>query len=138
MNAFRSVLVVLLMINLLSACSGSAPEAKVFAADASTDDPNVEIKRTIIVTSDTQCQLKVQKGRDDPELISPQSCTLTKSDSGEISAVTTVFASPCRSYVFNNLIGELFFLDDKPLTTRQPACKVESFNASYGWSLERA
>jgi hypothetical protein len=44
------------MINLLSACSGSAPEAKVFAADASTDDPNVEIKRTIIVTSDTQCQ----------------------------------------------------------------------------------
>ncbi len=137
MSAYRSVLVVLLLVNLLSACSGSAPEAKVFAADASADDPNVEIKRTIIVTSDTQCQLKIQKGRDAPELINPQSCNLTKSDSGEISAVTTVFASPCRTYVFNNLIGEMFFLDDKPLTTRQPACKVESFNASYGWSLER-
>lgn len=118
---------------VLTACSGGAPEAKVVV----TDDPNIEIKRTIIVTGENQCQLKVQKGRDQPELISPMSCTLTKSASGEISAVTTVFAPPCGAYAFNNLIGELFFLDDKALTTRKPACKVESFNASYGWSLER-
>ena len=118
---------------LLSACSGSAPETKVVVED----DPNIEIKRTIVITGDSQCQLSVQKGRGEPELIAPQSCRLTKSDSGEISAVTTVFAAPCSSYTFNNLIGELFFLDDKALTTRKPACKVESFNASYGWALEQ-
>jgi hypothetical protein len=134
MRANRLMLPAAAISALLSACSGSAPETKL----AVTDDPNVEIKRTIIVTGDSQCRLKVQKGRDEPELIVPQSCQLTKSGSGEISAVTTVFASPCGSYTFNNLIGELFFLDDKALTTRKPACKVESFNASYGWSLERS
>jgi hypothetical protein len=134
MHVNRLMLTAAAVTALLSACSGSAPETKL----AVTDDPNVEIKRTIIVTGDSQCRLKVQKGRDEPELIVPQSCQLTKSGSGEISAVTTVFASPCGSYTFNNLIGELFFLDDKALTTRKPACKVESFNASYGWSLERS
>lgn len=137
MRAIRLMLSAVAVTALLSACSGSAPEAKPVAADTGADDPNIEIKRTIIVTGDSQCQLKVQKGRDEPELISPQSCKLTKSASGEISAITTVFAAPCREYAFNNLIGELFFLDDKALTARQPACKVESFNASYGWSLER-
>jgi hypothetical protein len=134
MHVNRLMLTAAAVTALLSACSGSAPETKL----AVTDDPNVEIKRTIIVTGDSQCRLKVQKDRDEPELIVPQSCQLTKSGSGEISAVTTVFASPCGSYTFNNLIGELFFLDDKALTTRKAACKVESFNASYGWSLERS
>lgn len=133
MRLIRLMLPAAALTAVLSACSGSTPEAKVVV----TDDPNIEIKRTIIVTGDNQCQLKVQKGRDQPELISPLSCTLTKSASGEINAVTTAFAPPCSAYVFNNLIGELFFLDDKALTTRNPACEVESFNASYGWSLER-
>ena len=133
MHAPRTLLFAAVTTVLLSACSGSAPETKVVVED----DPNIEIKRTIVITGDSQCQLRVQKGRDEPELISPQSCRLTKSGSGEISAVTTVFAAPCSSYTFNNLIGELFFLDDKALTTRKPACKVESFNASYGWALEQ-
>lgn len=133
MHAPRTLLFAAVTTVLLSACSGSAPETKVVVED----DPNIEIKRTIVITGDSQCQLRVQKGRDEPELITPQSCRLTKSGSGEISAVTTVFAAPCSSYTFNNLIGELFFLDDKALTTRKPACKVESFNASYGWALKQ-
>ena len=133
MHAPRTLLFAAVTTVMLSACSGSAPETKVVVED----DPNIEIKRTIVITGDSQCQLRVQKGRDEPELITPQSCRLTKSGSGEISAVTTVFAAPCSSYTFNNLIGELFFLDDKALTTRKPACKVESFNASYGWALEQ-
>ena len=134
MRIIHVMLPVAALTAVLSACSGSAPEAKLVISD----DPNIEIKRTIMVTGDSQCQLKVQKGRDQPELITPQSCKLTKSASGEISAVTTVFAAPCTTYVFNNLIGELYFLDDKALVTRKPACKVESFNASYGWALERS
>ena len=134
MRPLHPVLYAILTASSLAACSSSAPEAKPVA----TDDPNVETKRTIVLAGDTRCRLEVQKGRASPEIIEPVSCRISKTASGEISAVTAVFAAPCREYAFNNLIGELYFLDEKNLAGRNAACAVESFNASYGWSLKRA
>ena len=134
MPSLRPALYAVFSAASLSACSSSAPEAKPVAAD----DPNVETRRTIVLASDTRCRLEVQKGRASPEIIEPVSCRVSKTASGEINAVTAVFAAPCREYAFNNLIGELYFLDEKALSGRNAACPVESFNASYGWSLKRA
>ncbi|HWR95127.1 MAG TPA: hypothetical protein VN248_00150 [Arenimonas sp.] len=102
------------------------------------DDPAVEVKRAIVVTGSGQCQLKVQKGRDDPELFTPKTCALTKDSADMVTAVTVSFDAPCKQYQFKNLIGELYFLDEKSIGKRNDACPVESFNASYGWSLENA
>ena len=134
MNFFKGSLLILLSGILLAGCSNNQPTAK--PETAAADDPAVEVKRAIVVTGNGQCQLKVQKGRDDPELISPKSCELTKGVSDIVTSVTLSFDAPCKKYQFKNLIGELYFLDDKALGTRNPACPVESFNASYGWSLE--
>jgi hypothetical protein len=136
MNFFKGSLFILLSGIVLAACSNSQPPAKPTAVEV--DDPAIEVKRAIVVTGSGQCQLKVQKGRDDPELISPKSCELTKGASDIVTTVTVSFDAPCKKYQFKNLIGELYFLDDKALGTRNPACQVESFNASYGWSLENA
>lgn len=135
MKLFGNSLFIMATAVVLAACSNSQPAARPAAA---ADDPAVEVKRTIVVTGSGQCQLKVQKGRDDPELFTPKSCALTKDAAGIVTAVTTSFDAPCKQYQFKNLIGELYFLDEKSIGTRNAACPVESFNASYGWSLENA
>jgi hypothetical protein len=135
MKLFGSSLFAMALGILLAACSNSQPAARPVAA--AVDDPNIEVKRTIVVTGSGQCQLKVQKGRDDPELITPKSCTMTGSGDA-VTAVTVSFPAPCKQYQFKNLIGDLYFLDEKAIGTRNAACRVESFNASYGWSLEKA
>jgi hypothetical protein len=121
---------------LLAACSNSQPAAR--QATVAADDPDIEVKRTIVVTGDGQCQLKMQKGRDDPELFTPKSCALSKDATDTVTAVTVSFDAPCKQYQFKNLIGDLYFLDEKAIGARNAACPVESFNASYGWSLEKA
>jgi len=134
MKLFGNPLFIVVLSLALSACSNS-PAEKSLAVEA--DDPNVEVVRTIVVTGSGQCQLKVQKGREDPELFTPKSCILAGSGD-TVSAVTVNFAAPCKQYQFKNLIGELYFLDEKAIGTRNAACPVETFNASYGWSLEKA
>mgnify|MGYP006342243451 FL=1 len=118
----------------LSACSNSPAEKSL---TAEPDNPDIEITRTIVMTGVSQVQLKVQKGREDAELFTPKSCILVGSGDA-VSAVTVSFAAPCKQYQFKNLIGALYFLDEKAIGTRNAACPVESFNASYGWSLEKA
>ena len=134
MKLFGSSPFIMTMGILLAACSNSQPAAR--PAVAAPDDPNIEVKRTIVVTGDGQCQLKTQKGREDPELLTPVTCTLTSSGDA-VTAVTVSFPAPCKQYQFKNLIGDLYFLDEKAIGARNAACRVESFNASYGWSLER-
>jgi hypothetical protein len=134
MKMFGNSLFILAFGFTLSACSNS-PAEKSLAVEA--DDPNIEVVRTIVVTGNGLCQLKVQKGRDDPELLTPVTCTMTGSGDA-ITAVTVSFPAPCKQYQFKNLIGELYFLDEKAIGTRNAACRVEAFNASYGWSLEKA
>ncbi len=134
MKMFGNSLFILAFSLALSACSNS-PAEKSLAVEA--DDPNIEVARTIVVTGNGLCQLKVQKGRDDPELLTPVACTMTGSGDA-VTAVTVSFPAPCKQYQFKNLIGDLYFLDEKAIGTRNAACRVESFNASYGWSLEKA
>lgn len=136
MKLFGSSPFIMTMGILLAACSNSQPAARPVVA--APDDPNIEVKRTIVVTGNGQCQLKMQKGRDDPELFTPKSCALTKDATDIVTAVTVSFDAPCKQYQFKNLIGDLYFLDEKAIGTRNAACRVESFNASYGWSLEKA
>lgn len=135
MKLFENALFILATGILLAACSNSQPAAR--PAEAASEDPNIEVKRAIVVNGNGQCQLKVQKGRSDPELITPKSCALTKDSGNVVTAVTVSFEAPCKQYQFRNLIGELYFLDEKSIGTRNAACPVESFNASYGWSLEQ-
>ena len=134
MKLFGNSLFIMATGILLAACSNSQPAARPATA---ADDPDVEVMRAIVVTGGGQCQLKVQKGRDDPELFTPKSCALTKDSTDNVTAVMVSFEAPCKQYRFKNLIGELYFLDEKSIGTRNAACRVESFNASYGWSLER-
>jgi hypothetical protein len=134
MKLFGTPLFIVVFSLALSACSNSPAEKSLVAEP---DVPDIEVARTIVVTGDGQCQLKVQKGRDDAELFTPKSCILVGSGDA-VSAVTLSFAAPCKQYQFKNLIGELYFLDEKAIGTRNAACPVETFNASYGWRLEKA
>lgn len=120
----------------LAACSGGTVDAPA-AVTIEQDEPGVEVVRTILVTGGTQCALSVRRGRDEPVVHSASSCELKTDAGGAVTAVTVAFAPPCRRYTFNNLIGERYFLDEKALGRRNPACPIESFNAGYGWALQR-
>ena len=71
MKLFGTPLFIVVFSLALSACSNS-PAEKPLAAEP--DNPDIEVTRTIVVTGDGQCQLKVQKGREDAELFTPKSC----------------------------------------------------------------
>ncbi len=124
------------VVCVLAACSGGAVDAPQ-PATIEQDPPGVEVVRTIVVTGGTQCALNVRKDRDDAEVFTAASCELKTGPGGAVTAVTLGFAPPCRRYTFNNLIGERYFLDEKALGQRNPACPIESFNAGYGWTLQR-
>ncbi|MFM6987095.1 MAG: hypothetical protein ACKOXG_00300 [Arenimonas sp.] len=124
------------VVCMLAACSGGAVDAPQ-PATIEQDPPGVEVARTIVVTGGTQCALNVRKDRDDAEVFTAASCELKTGPGGAVTAVTLDFAPPCRRYTFNNLIGERYFLDEKALGQRNPACPIESFNAGYGWTLQR-
>lgn len=125
-----------LLSSLLAACSGGAVDAPPAVA-IEQDPPGAEIVRIITVTGGTQCALSVRKDRDEPVVHSASSCELKTGAGGTVTAVTLAFAPPCRRYTFNNLIGERYFLDEKALGQRNPACPIESFNAAFGWALQR-
>jgi hypothetical protein len=116
---------------LLNACSNTPADIEV---KTDTDDPDVDVVRSIEVTGGNQCQLRIQKGRKDPELYVAKRCTLTRSGDF-VSSVSLAFEAPCTEYRFNNLIGDKFFFDSKAITAPNKACAIESFNDSYGWSL---
>ncbi len=124
------------VICFLAACSGNAVDAPQ-PVSIEQDPPGAEIVRTIVVTGGTQCALHVRKDRDDPEVFTAAACELKTGAGDAVTAVTLSFAPPCRRYTFNNLIGERYFLDEKALGQRNPACPIESFNAGYGWVLQR-
>ena len=121
---------------LLTACGGGAVDAPPAVA-VEQDPPGVEVVRTIVVGAGTQCALNVRKDRDEPAVFTASSCELKTGPGGAVTAVTLGFAPPCRRYTFNNLIGERYFLDEKALGQRNPSCPIESFNAGYGWVLQR-
>lgn len=124
------------VVCVLAACSGNAVDAPQ-PATIEQGPPGAEVIRTIVVTGGTQCALNVRKDRDDPEVFTAAFCELKTGPGGAVTAVTLNFAPPCRRYTFNNLIGERYFLDEKALGQRNPACPIESFNAGYGWVLQR-
>ncbi|WP_297798940.1 hypothetical protein [Arenimonas sp. GDDSR-1] len=125
------------MLAAFAAGCSSTPEAQA-SRPAPTDDPNIEVKRTIVMTGASQCQLKIQCGRDEPELLTPKACNPAKAADGHITEVSIVFDAPCKTYPFKNIQGELYFLDEKSIAGRNSACPVESFNTSYGWALEKS
>ncbi len=133
MNCHKLSLTAVLLL-LISACTNVPADIEVKTnADS---DPDADVVRTIEVTSDTQCQLRIQKGRKDPELYSAKSCTLKRSGDF-VTSISLSFDAPCKQYTFNNLIGDKFFFDAKAISTPNKACTIESFSASYGWSLEQ-
>ena len=124
------------LLCILAACSGGAADAPP-AVTVEQDPPGADIARTITVSGTTQCALSVRRGRDEPDIYPAAACELKTDAGGAVIAVTLGFAAPCRRYTFNNLIGERYFLDEKALGQRNPACPIESFNAGYGWTLQR-
>lgn len=135
MPLFKYFLLLLSTCFALGACTKNQPPAETVAYAVPALATDVDEVRTILIKSDTQCQLSVKRGRDDPELISPKSCLLVKTAAGDISSIKVLFESPCKQYTFSNLIGELYFLDEKSIAGKNKACRVESFKSSYGWSI---
>ena len=137
MQLFKNFLILSITCLFITACTkAQLPEQTVafVAPDLETD---VDEIRSILIKSDTQCQLSVKRGRNDAELISPKSCALLKASTGEITAVKILFASPCKEYTLNNLIGELYFLDEKSIASKNKACRIETFKSSYGWTISK-
>jgi|GWRWMinimDraft_12_1066020.scaffolds.fasta_scaffold116095_1 hypothetical protein len=122
---------------LLVACSDKPAVETTETSQSNQPADAVDEIRTILIQSDTKCVLRVQKGRDDPELINPTSCSLTKSPDGHINSVLVAFNPPCKQYSLKNLIGDLYFLDEKSIAGRNKACRIESFKASYAWKIEQ-
>lgn len=120
----------------ISGCTNSSPEAQA-SRPPPVDDPNIEVKRTIVMTASNQCQLKIQRGRDEPELLTPAACEPVTAADGHVTEISIRFNAPCKTYPFRNIIGELYFVDEKSIASRNSACPVESFNTSYGWALQR-
>ena len=119
----------------MSACTKSQLPEETVAFVAPDLEADVDEVRSISIKSDSQCQLSVKRGRNDAELISPKSCALVKTSTGEISAIKILFSPPCKEYTLNNLIGELYFLDEKSIASKNKACRIETFKSSYGWSV---
>lgn len=137
MKLFKWLFLCAFIMPAITSCSNNQTEILDTTINTSSSSSSADEIRTILITSDTQCQLRIQKGRDDPELITPKSCSLDVSAAGNISAVKVQFDAPCKQYTFNNIIGEMYFIDDKSIASRNKSCRVESFNSSYGWSIER-
>lgn len=97
---------------------------------------NQDETRIISIQSPTQCNLIIKHGRRVESTITPKSCQLTQSADGFISSVTVIFDAPCKQYVFKNVIGARYFLDEKSIASKNSACVLETFNASYSWNLE--
>ncbi len=135
MKLFSNFLFISIAALTLASCSKNPPSPAVGATSAEAFEPDVEEIRTIQIQSDSKCQLSIKRGRDEPELISPKSCQFNKSTAGDITSVTLNFDPPCKQYVLTNLIGELYFLDEKSIAGKNQACRIESFKASYGWAL---
>ena len=129
----------LFLINtiLLVACSDKPATETPITNQTAEQAADAEEIRTILIQSDTKCVLRVQRGKDDPELINPNSCSLTKGPDGHINSVLVTFNPPCKQYSLNNVIGELYFLDEKSIAGKNTACRIESFKASYGWKIEK-
>lgn len=134
LKLFGHLLIFVTFSAILSGCSNSSPEAQASRPPA-VDDPTIEVKRTIIMAGANQCQLKIQRGRDEPELLTPKACNPVTAADGHVTEVSIVFDAPCKTYPFRNIIGDLYFVDEKTIAGRNSACPVESFNASYGWAL---
>lgn len=137
LKLFGHLLVFAAVNTMLSGCSNSSPEAQA-SRPPPVDDPNIEVKRTIVMTGAGQCQLKIQRGRDEPELLIPKACNPVTAADGHVTEVSLVFDAPCKTYPFKNIIGDLYFVDEKTIAGRNSACAVESFNPSYGWALEKS
>lgn len=120
---------------LISACNSGPSEPAQAVLRVESDDPAIETVRTINVIDTNVCQLSVQKGRDDPEIYSPKTCTITRKDGFAVD-ITVGFDAPCRQYQFKNLIGDKYFLDEKSIGTRVAACAIDTFNTSYAWRLD--
>ena len=56
---------------------------------------------------------------------------------GHVTEISIRFNAPCKTYPFRNIIGELYFVDEKSIASRNSACPVEAFNTSYGGALQR-
>ena len=137
MRIFKLMLLSSLILPAITSCTNNQAEILDTTINTTSTASTADEVRIILINSDTQCQLRIQKGRDDPELITPKSCSLEISAAGNISAVKVQFDAPCKQYTFNNIIGEMYFIDDKSIATHNKACRVESFNSSYGWAIER-
>lgn len=137
MQLFKYFLILLTACLSAAGCTKSQQPAETIAFVAPDLEADVDEVRTILIKSDTQCQLSVKRGRNDAELISPKSCSLIKTSAGEITAVKISFNPPCKEYTFNNVIGVLYFLDEKSIASKNKACRVESFKSSYGWAISK-
>jgi hypothetical protein len=137
MQLFKNFLILLITCLFMSACTKSQLPEETVAFVAPDLEADVDEIRSILIKSDSQCQLSVKRGRNDPELISPKSCSFVKASTGEITAVKIAFAPPCKEYTLNNLIGELYFLDEKSIASKNKACRMESFKSSYGWTISK-
>ncbi|MEY3359128.1 MAG: hypothetical protein RLZZ537_197 [Pseudomonadota bacterium] len=136
LKSFTEFLCIGMLAAVAAGCSSSTPEAQA-SRPPPVDDPNIEVKRTIVMTGANQCQLKIQRGRDEPELLTPKACNPVTAADGHVTEVSIVFDAPCKTYPFKNIIGELYFVDEKSIASRNSPCPVESFNTSYGWTLAK-
>lgn len=121
----------------LISCSKNQPSPEAGAPAAADLAPDVEEIRTILIQGDSKCQLSATRGREQSTLISPKSCQFIKTSAGDISSVVLIFDPPCKQYTMTNLIGELYFLDEKSIAGKNKDCPIESFKASYGWSISQ-
>ncbi len=139
MQIFYKAILVICVV-LLNACT-QKPSAE---TSSSSTSPNIVLTgkddetRIISIQSETQCSLIVKHGRRIENTITPKSCQLTKSADGFISSVLVTFDTPCKQYAFKNVIGTRYFLDEKTIASKNPACVLETFNASYSWEILEA
>ncbi len=137
MQLFKNFLMLSVTCLLITACTKAQLPEQTVAFVAPDLEADVDEVRTILIKNDSQCQLSVKRGRNDAELISPKSCSLVKTSTGEITTVKIAFAAPCKEYTLNNLIGELYFLDEKSIASKNKACRIETFKSSYGWAISK-
>ena len=117
MTRISSVILTALMTLIISGCNNSTAESTKDVVRIESDDPAIETVRIVNVLDTNTCQLTVKKGREDPEIFSPKTCTITRKD-GFAVEIAVSFDAPCRQYRFKNLIGDKYFLDEKTLGTR--------------------
>ena len=137
MKLFSKFLLALTASLALISCSKNQPSPAAGAPAAADLAPDVEEIRTILIQGDSKCQLSAARGRNEPVLVTPKSCQFIKTSAGDISSVVLIFDPPCKQYTMNNLIGALYFLDEKSIAGKNKDCPIESFKASYGWSISQ-